>query len=200
MPSEEKKQLLRRCLMVSLSGVSILLIVTVWLGFRADSPTLIRATPRLASRIFEGFSYAGEDLPNTPLGAHTSRLLPFRLKAQTIPRQFVAGHNYLFHHPMPEDDGARIAEQVLAPRLRQEGFVLTEGVKVNGIFYKGFATIDYAGGGGITLWSIQFKRDASVGIEAYDSDFGIRANPWPVVRKTWDPADYILRIEGTCDL
>ena len=56
------------------------------------------------------------------------------------------------------------------------------------------------GGGGITTWAIQFKRDRCVGTIEYNNDQGIRRNPWPVVKQTWDPADYILRFEGTCNL
>jgi hypothetical protein len=113
---------------------------------------------------------------------------------------FVQGHRYFFHHPAPADDGVRIAHEVLAPRLRYDGFELTEGAKASGIFYMGFATLDYRRGGGITVWAIQFKRDSCIGMISYDSDFGIRDNPWPVVRHTWDPADYILRVEGACNL
>jgi hypothetical protein len=62
---------------------------------------------------------------------------------------FLQGHRYSFHHPLPADEGMRIAQEVLAPRLRDGGFDLTEGA--NGIFYTGLATFDFKRGEGITI-------------------------------------------------
>jgi hypothetical protein len=121
-----------------------------------------------------------------------------RLGTKPLPDHFVRRHEYFFHHRLPADEGMRVAQEVLAPRLRAESFTLTE--TVNGIFFQGFATWDLVGGGGITTWAIQFKRDSCIGTIEYNNDQGIRSNPWPVVSRTWDPADYILRIESMCDL
>lgn len=189
-----------RALALCVTAILLPLTVAVALGLRPANPQLIARSERAASRVFYGFAFAGEDLPNNPLGIHVNRFLPYRLTVQPLPPQFAPGHYYFFQHPPPEDDGMRIAQEVLAPRLQAEGFALTEGAKGNGIFYMGFGAFDYGGGGGITVWSIQFKRDTCVGTIAYDSDFGIRESLWPVVRRTWDPADYILRVQGRCEL
>jgi hypothetical protein len=108
------------------------------------------------------------------------------------------GHEYFFHHQLPANDGMWVAQELLAPRLRAERFNLTE--TVNGIFFRGFAVWDLVGGGGITIWAIQFKRDSCLGTIEYNNDEGIRSNPWPVINQIWDPADYILRIESRCEL
>jgi hypothetical protein len=178
--------------------ISLVLVFAVVLGSRPGSPTLIERSSRPSSRIFEGFAYAGQDLPSAIDAFHVNRFLPMRLDVLPMPTSFVQGHEYFFHHPLPPDDGMRIAQEVLAPRLRAEGYALTE--TVNGIFFRGFATWELKGRDGITTWGMQFKRDKCVGIIAYDNDSGIRSNPWPVVRRTWDPADYILKVEGSCTL
>ena len=186
-------------MVISLIGIATLvLVVGVVLGFRPGDPRLIGRSSRPAFRIFEGFAYAGQDLPSTFKAPHVNRFLPTRLTAQPLPAHFVQGHDYFFHHPLPADDGMRMAQEVLAPRLRAEGFTLTE--TVNGIFFRGFATLDFKGGDGITTFAIQFKRDGCTVIIGYGNDSGIRSNPWPVIRHTWDPADYILTVEGSCNL
>jgi hypothetical protein len=92
-----------------------------------------------------------------------------------------------------------LAQDVLAPRLRTEGFTLTK--TVNGIFFKGFAYVDERRSGeSYAVWAIQFKRATFTGEIGHDLDAGLERNWWPAVKKTWEPADYILRIEGTCDL
>jgi hypothetical protein len=190
----------RRALVFLGCGAVLMLVICVALGSRSGSPKLIERSARPASRIFEGFAYAGQDLPHTIDAVHVSRLLPFRIPVQSIPEDFVQGHTYFFHHPLPADAGMRIAQEILAPRLSSEGFTLTQGAPANGIFFRGFATWELRGGDGITQWAIQFRRDKCVGIIGYTNDQGIRENPWPVVRGTWDPADYALTIEGTCNL
>jgi hypothetical protein len=193
-----KKGLLR-CTVISLLGVITVAVIAVEVsGFRAGNPTLIERSSRPASRIFEGFAYAGQDLPNTLKSHHVNRLSPTRLPAPPLPEHFVQGHDYFFHHPLPADDGMRIAEDVLAPRLRAEDFTLTE--TVNGIFFRGYMTLHLIGGGDITTFGIQFRRDACTGEVWYRNDSGIRSNWWPVVRRTWDPADYVLTVKGACNL
>jgi hypothetical protein len=183
----------------TLIGVGIgTLLFAVVLGTRGNKPQLIALASRPASRIFEGFAYAGADLVNSNGAGHISRFLPNRVPVRPMPAKFIQGHYYFFHHPPPADDGTRIAQEILAPRLRAEGFTLTEGA--NGIFFLGFATWDLKGGGGITTWAIQFKRDQCVAVISYDNDADIRHNPWPVVKDNWDPADYILNLKGRCDL
>jgi len=193
-----KKSLLRYGLIALLGIGSLALGAVAVLGFRAGNPALIEGSSRPASRIFEGFAYAGLDLPHTLNSPHVNRFLPTRLIAQPLPEHFVQGHDYFFHHPLPADDGMRMAQEVLAPRLRAEDFTLTE--TVNGIFFRGFATWDLKGGDGITTFGIQFRRGGCTGEVWYDNDSGIRSSWWPVVRRTWDPADYILTVKGSCNL
>jgi len=181
-----------------LIAITVLLAMSfVVLGYRRDKPSLIVRSPRPVSHIFEGFAYAGQDLRSFP-ETHVSPWLPRRLVVLPLPSSFGQGHEYFFHHQVPADDGMRVAQEVLAPRLRADGFTLTE--TVNGIFFRGFATWDLVGGGGITTWAIQFKRASCIGTIEYNKDEGIRRNPWPIIRDAWDPADYILRVEGACNL
>ena len=77
---------------------------------------------------------------------------------------------------------------------------MTQGAEVNGIFYLGFAHWDLVRGGGITTWSIQFKQGDCIGIISYTNAPEIRENPWSAVRDRWDPAVYILKVEGSCNL
>jgi len=166
---------------------------------RSIQVPLIERSFRPASRIFEGFAYSGVDLEEM-LGAGLRALSPFPVAGQVMPPKFVPGHYYTFHHPPPTDDGMRIAQEVLAPRLRAEGFEMTQGAEVNGIFYRGFAHLDFVHGGGITSWSIQFKQSDCMGIISYADAPEIRNNRWSAVRDRWDPAVYVLKVEGSCDL
>ena len=81
---------------------------------------------------------------------------------------------------------------------RPEDFTLTE--TVNGIFFRGFATWEFKGGDGITTFGVQFRRGGCTVEVSYDNDSGIRSSWWPVVRRTWDLADYILTVKGSCNL
>jgi hypothetical protein len=191
------KNLLRS--VISLFGLSILALGTVAaLGFRAGNPTLIEGPSRPASRIFEGFAYAGQDLPNTLESLHVNWFSPIRLATPPLPDHFMQGHKYFFHHPLSGDDGMQIAQDVLAPRLRAGDFMMTE--TVNGIFFRGYMTGCLIGGGHSTTFGIQFRRGTCTGEVSHENDWGIRSNWWPVVKRTWDSADYILTVEGPCDL
>jgi hypothetical protein len=187
---------LRLAITWTLAVVILLAAITVGIGCRSDKPKLIVKSARPASRFFEGFAYAGELLASKPNNAHVSSLSPFRLLPQSLPPRFLPGHEYAFHHPLPVDDMA-LAQKVLAPRLPAEGYALTE--TVNGIFFRGYWEIDCAWGG-YMLWAIQFKRDKCIGVIGHDLDDALRRNPWPVIKKTWEPADYVLTVEGSCDL
>jgi hypothetical protein len=166
---------------------------------RSVQVSLIERSVRPASRIFAGFAYSGVDLEEK-LGEGLRVLSPFPVVGQVMPPKFVSGHYYYFHHPPPADEGMRIAQEVLAPRLRAEGFEMTQGADVNGIFYRGFAHLDFVRGGGITAWSIQFKQSDCMGIISYTNAPEIRSNRWSAVRDRWDPSVYVLEFEGSCDL
>jgi len=178
---------------VLLSGIAVAL------GCRADKPSLITLSSRPASRLFQGFAYAGEQPSSVPDRSHVSSRLPLRLVSQPMPVHFLPGHNYYFHHPRLSEGSIMLASEVLAPRIRGEGFVLTE--TVNGIFFKGFAYMDERrSGDSYFIWGIQFKGQTCNGEIWHDLDGALERNWWPVVRNTWEPADYILRIEGRCEL
>jgi hypothetical protein len=179
-------------------GIVILPVVAaVVLGCRSGRPELIFASDRPASRIFEGFAFVGDFIPRRGFVSHTNRLSPYRLHVERLPAEFVEGHEFYFHHSSSDNDGMRIAQEVLAARIRNEGYTVTER-GVNGIFVHGFAT--FCGRYSFTTYGIQFKREGCVADLWYDNDQDIRSNPWPVVSHTWDPADYILRVQGTCGL
>ena len=129
---------------------------------------------------------------------HVSSFSPLRLRSHGIPIRFLPGHDYVFHHPRSIDSMV-LAQEILAPRLRTEGFTVTE--TVNGIFFRGFAYIDERSSGeSYMVWAIQFKRGTCTGEIGHDLDDAIERNWWPVIRQTWEPADYVLTVEGPCDL
>lgn len=176
--------------------VALLIAVVIALGRRDGNPSLIKPGTRPVSRVFDGFAYAGEDLQKNTY--HVNRFLPFRLRTMPLPQELASGHDYYFHRPVSaEQSSTDIAREVLAPRLRQEGFHLTENA--GGDVLMGLVDIDYTDGG-TTLWSIRFTRNGCSGEVSHDFDHGIARNPWSVVHKTWDEADYILTVKGNCGL
>jgi hypothetical protein len=177
--------------------ISLVTAITFVLGFRRDQPKLVEQSSRPGSRIFKGFAYAGIRTTARPIETNIRSVLPFKLATQPLPIRFVSGHCYVFHHPAMTADSYSLAKDVLAPRLWAEGFAI-DGDQY-GIFLR-FATLDFAGGGGFELWEIRFKRGACTCVIQHDTDLALQRNPWPVMRKTWENADYNLYLQGECNL
>lgn len=177
-------------------GTALLIAVVIALGFRDGKPKLIKTSTQPVARLFDGFAYAGEDLRSSTY--HVNRFLPLRLQTRQLPSHFPSGHEYYFHRPAVEDhDSFRIAREVLAPRLREQGFQVME--LANGDVLMGIVAID-GGDGGTTLWSIRFTRNNCSGEISHEFDHGIARNRWPVIHTTWEDADYIFAVKGNCGL
>jgi hypothetical protein len=183
--------------MPSLANTILLAVITLTLGCRGDNPMVIGKSARPGSRIFEGFAYSGEQLTSKRQASHVSSLSPFPLATEGLPTRLISGRDYIFHHTLPVNS-TDLAQQVLAPRLRAEGFVLKE--TQNGIFFKGIGHLDLNSSGSVELWEIQFRRDGCEGAIAHGLDCALVQSPWPWIRHTWEAADYILTVEGSCDL
>jgi hypothetical protein len=161
------------------------------------APSLIERSNRPASRIFEGFAYAGE----RPVGptwdvAHASSTSPVPLSTLHLPARFLPGREYLFHH-LSLADSNRIAEEVLAPRLRNNGFTIPAGM--GGIF-SSFAVFCDGPYREDVSWTIRFGRNRCNGTIGHHLDIGLARNRWPWIRARWENSDYILTLKGECDL
>jgi hypothetical protein len=186
-----------RVMFIVVIGAGTLVTGLLW---RVRRPALISPASRPITRIFEGFAFTGGKARTFPTRVPIHRPASvLKLDSRPLPDHFSSGHTYFFHH-LRTGESMDFARTTLAPRLRADGFVMSESD--NDIFVGGFIYWDERRGGreSFVTWTIRFSRNGCIGEIYHDLDPALEDLFFPVVQRIWEPANYILTVNGSCDL
>jgi hypothetical protein len=128
--------------------------------------------------VFNGFVFVGDFALGGNLPSHGTC-------GCELPKRFVPGRRYVFHHEEPfvsTDFGNDVAPARLA------GLGFSAG-KLTGI-------VGFTSGG--PMWLLKFSRGSCQGQIDHDIDQKLLQSRMPWNRK-WEPADYVLTLSGTCE-
>ena len=128
--------------------------------------------------VFNGFVFVGDFAPGGNLPRHGTC-------GRELPKQFVAGRRYVFHHEEPFVS-TDFANTVAPTRLTGLGY---SAGKMTGF-------VGLTSGG--PLWLLRFSRGSCQGQIDHEIDQELLQSRMPWNRK-WEPADYVLTLSGTCE-
>jgi hypothetical protein len=128
--------------------------------------------------VFNGFVFVGDFSLGGNLPSHGTC-------ARELPKRFVAGRRYVFHHeePFVSTDFAN----TVAP------------VRLTGLGYSAGKMTGFVGlTSGGPLWLLKFSQDSCQGQIDHEVDQSLLTSylPW---NGKWEPADYVLTLSGTCE-
>ena len=128
--------------------------------------------------VFNGFVFVGDFGPRGNLPSHGTC-------GRELPKRFVPGRRYVFHHEEPFVS-TDFGNEVGPARLAGLGF---SADKLGGI-------VSFTSGG--PLWLLRFSRGSCQGQIDHDIDQKLLQSHMPWNGK-WEPADYVLTLSGTCE-